>query len=86
MQKYKALRDRNKQEARRGVPFLSTDRNHFADQYVELQRGIAGKNAHVNLIGYETFSYQTRALLPRLRCPEGYQGSVETEQMTQRLT
>lgn len=30
-------------KARRVVLFLSTDRNHFFDQYIELQRGIAKK-------------------------------------------
>jgi hypothetical protein len=75
--KVQSIKRQKQTEARRGLPFLLTDRNHFADQYAELQRRIAKKkNANVNLIGYKTFSYQTKALLPHLLGMDGYQGSV----------
>lgn len=35
------------------------------------------KNANGNLIGHKRFSYQTKALLPHLRCTGSYRGSAE---------
>lgn len=41
--KVQSIKRQKQTEARRGVPFPSTGRNHFADQYIELQRGIVKK-------------------------------------------
>lgn len=41
--KVQSIKRQKQTEARRGVSFLSTGRNHFADQYIELQRRIAKK-------------------------------------------
>lgn len=41
--KVQNIKKQKQTEARRVVPFLLTDRNHFFDQYIELQRGIAKK-------------------------------------------
>lgn len=41
--KVQNIKKQKQTEARRGVPFLSADRSHVFDQYIELQRGIAKK-------------------------------------------
>lgn len=41
--KVQNIRKQKQTKARRLAPFLSRDRNHFFDQYIVLQRGIAKK-------------------------------------------
>lgn len=62
--KVQNIRKQKQTKARRLAPFLSRDRNHFFDQYIVLQRGIAKKNANVDLIGHQSLSWGTNAFLP----------------------
>jgi hypothetical protein len=41
--KVQNIKTQKQTEARHVIPFLSTDGNHFFDQYIELQEGIAKK-------------------------------------------
>ena len=52
--KVQNIRKQKQTKARRLAPFLSRDRNHFFDQYIVLQRGIAKKNANVDLLGHSS--------------------------------
>lgn len=75
MQKYKALRDRNKQRPDVEFHFSQQAETTLLINTLNYKEELL-KNANGNLIGHKRFSYQTKALLPHLRCTGGYRGSA----------